>query len=86
MLSSVSSTGLPLAEQINSALDLPHTLTYAITYRETINSFNELPRDKRPPRNLWDKPHKLSEFFDEVFESAGESETKFVEYDDEDVE
>lgn len=88
-MEAVQATGLPLAEGITSALDLPHTLTYAIAYRETINSFRELPEDKRPPRNLWDKPWRLSQFFDEVWDrhSSGNTKTeKYIEYNDEDVE
>lgn len=61
----------------------------AVTYRSRINSFYELPEEKRPPRNLWDKPHRLGEFLDEVFDtkSAGGTERKtYLEYDFEDVE
>ena len=59
--------GVPLAEDIETATDLPHTLAYAIMYRERIDSFNELPKDKRPPRNLWDKPYALSDYFDDLW-------------------
>jgi hypothetical protein len=79
---------MPLAEGIENAVDLPHTLTLAITYRARLNSFWELPKDKQPPRNLWDKPWRLSQFFDEVFDSKGgaKKQTTYVEYDIEDVE
>jgi hypothetical protein len=85
-LSAVQSTGLPIAEGLDSALDLPHTITYAITYREQINSFREnLPKEKQPPRNLWDKPHRLSEFLEDVFKSDSPKD-KYIEYNEEDVE
>ena len=68
--------------------DLPHTLTSAILYRERIDSFNELPKDKRPPRNLWDKPYALNKFLDTIWDKdrpKEERDTGFV-YDLEDVE
>lgn len=40
-------------------------------YRSRINSYNELPKDKRPPRDLWDKPYRLEQFFDEMFDRGG---------------
>lgn len=79
-------TGLPLMPTLNHALSVPHTVTYAVLYRRKINSFQELPEDKRPPRNLWDKPYKLSQFFDDVFDTGRDKELEFVEFDPEDVE
>lgn len=67
--------------------DIPHTISYAILYRMRINSFNELPKDKRPPRNLWDKPYKLGEFLDSIFKTDkdGNKTETFIDYDPEDV-
>ena len=36
----------------------------------------ELPKDKRPPRSIWDKPSELEDWFDTVF-SEGEKQTEF---------
>lgn len=83
------SMGIPLAEGLDYATDLPHTVSLAITYRTRLNSFWELPKDKQPPRNLWDKPWRLSQFLDEVFDVKGGSNRKeatYIEYDIEDVE
>ena len=79
-------TGVPLFSDLPPD-EIPHTLSYALIYRSRINSFSELPKDKRPPRNLWDKPYRLSEFFDKVFKTneKDESET-YLEYNSEDVE
>jgi hypothetical protein len=75
---------MPLADGLDTAEDLPHTVSYAILYRMKIDSLHELPKDKQPPRDLWNKPHKLEEFFDEMY---GDKEKKeFIEYNDEDVE
>lgn len=79
-------TGIPLGGDFPLE-DLPHTISYALIYRSRVDSFNELPKDKRPPRNLWDKPHRLSEYFDEVYKTndtgAGKS---FIDYDPEELE
>lgn len=78
---------LPLLEDLTNVDDLPHTISTAILYRLKIDSFNELPKDKRPPRDLWNKPYKLEEFFDEAFErKEGKSKTEYIEYNLEDVE
>jgi len=61
--------GIPLAEGLDSAQDLPHTLTQAIMYRAKIDSLQELPEDKKPPRNLWDKPYALKDYLDTVWDT-----------------
>jgi hypothetical protein len=76
-------------EGLDSVTDLPHTISFAITYRTKINSFFELPKDKQPPRNLWDKPYKLSEYLEKLFASKGKEKNRsetYIEYDAEDVE
>lgn len=81
--------GLPLVEGLpNNAASLPHTITLAASYRLRINNLMELPKDKRPPRNLWDKPHRLNEYLDEVFEHDGDGpkSEKFIDFDLEEVE
>jgi hypothetical protein len=66
---------------------MPDIISYAIQYRARIDSFNELTKDKRPPRNLWDKPHQLEEYFDHVFDSDSGGGTKtYLEYDPNEVE
>jgi len=41
-----------------------------------LDSYLELPEEKRPPRNLWDKPSELKEWFDMVY-SGGKKQTEF---------
>lgn len=82
----LKTTGIPLAKDFPLE-DMPHTITYALLYRARINSFDEITKDKRPPRNLWDKPHRLNEYFDEVFKRNDTDEDKtFIDFDTEDVE
>lgn len=78
--------GIPLAEGLESAADLPHTLTQAIMYRAKLDSFRELPKDKQPPRNLWDKPFKLGEYLDEIWDTKKDKGKDYMEIDYEEVE
>ena len=81
-------TGLPIAEGLDAANELPHTISFAVMYRVRIDSFNELPKDKRPPRDLWDKPYRLSKFLVNVWKSDKDptKETEFIDLDDEEPE
>lgn len=87
-MSVAKATGMPIIAGLTNADDLPHTISFAINYREKINQLQGLPKDKRPPKNLWDKPFKLEKFLDEAFSIKGEGkkQDKFVEFDLEDVE
>lgn len=58
-------------------------------YRAKLDSLKELPKDKQPPRNLWDKPFLLNEYLDDVWDSPEEKREKsreFIEINPEDVE
>jgi len=46
---------------------MPHTVSTVIRYREMIEGFYELPKDKRPPESIWFEPERLEEWFDDVF-------------------
>jgi hypothetical protein len=81
-------TGIPFIEDIEVTIDLPHTLSFVVMYVHKLNSFAELPKEKQPPRGIWDKPYKLERFFDEVFSSSNHQkpETLSIEFDPEEVE
>ena len=59
-----------------SVFEYPHTINYVIKRRMQIDSYMELPEDKRPPRSIWEKPSELDEWFERVF-SDGEKQTEF---------
>lgn len=61
-------TGLPFAEGLETCVDLPHTITSAISHKAHMDSINEIPKDKRPPRYLWDKPWRLEQYIDKMYE------------------
>jgi hypothetical protein len=69
--------------------DLPHTLTNAILYRAKIDSFAELPKEKQPPRNLWDKPGALRKYLDTIWDKdfkTKKSSSDYVEFNLDDAE
>lgn len=35
--------------------------------REMIDSFYELPKEKRPPEDIWFSPEELEDWFDKIF-------------------
>lgn len=56
--------------------EYPYTVSFVIKRRIQIDSYMELPEDKRPPRSIWDKPSKISEWFDRVY--GDNIQTEFV--------
>jgi hypothetical protein len=78
-------TGRPIIDA--EVVDFPHTISYAMLYRSRIDSFRELSKDKRPPRDLWDKPFKLEEYFDDLFTSKDTDKgSKHVLFDPDEIE
>ncbi len=53
----------------DSAFEMPHTISTVIRYREMIDGFMELPKDKRPPENIWFDGEKLEDWFEDVFKT-----------------
>lgn len=78
--------GMPILRGLDSVDDLPYPISYAILARNRIDSFKELPEDKQPPRDLWFKPHKLEEFFDEVFDRKRKAAKQYIEFNESEVE
>lgn len=55
-----------LPEGVDDLLDLPFTLAGAIRSALLFLSFDELPREERPPKSIWLDGRRLQEWFDEV--------------------
>lgn len=60
-----------------SVSEYPYTVNFVIKRRLQLDSYLELPEEKRPPRSIWDYSSKLEEWFDAVF-SGGEKQTEFI--------
>lgn len=69
-------TGLPFAKGLDSCVDLPHTITAAVAHSAHMESLQELPKSKRPPRGIWDKPFRLEQFIEEAFSSKEDNKKK----------
>lgn len=48
-----------------------------------LDSYLELPEEKRPPRSIWDKPSELDDWFDRVFSDRQQTEFNFPINEDE---
>jgi hypothetical protein len=57
--------------------EYPYTICSVIRRRQQIDNYNELPKEKRPPRAIWDSPSELNEWFDRVY-SGGSKQTEFT--------
>lgn len=67
-------TGQKLDKNLpDSVWEWPNTVTYAVQKRIQIDSFFELPKDKRPPESIWDNSERLEKWFDDVFDRKKES-------------
>jgi len=57
-------------------------------YRVKLSSLQELPKDKQPPRNLWDKGFALDEYLETVWDDTGKSKrsSTYIDIDPEEVE
>lgn len=80
---------MPFAEGLDACVDLPHTITAAIAIRAQVDSLMEIPKERRPPRGIWDKSYRLQEFLDHMYDDAGKGSKKgqtYIDIDYEDVE
>ncbi|MHA1304673.1 MAG: hypothetical protein ACTSPI_13325 [Candidatus Heimdallarchaeaceae archaeon] len=50
-------------------IELPWTISYVIRKRQQVDSFNELPKEKRPTEFMiwWGAPEEIDVWFDKVF-------------------
>ena len=59
-----------------AADELPWTINYVIRKRAELDSYNELPKEKRPPDKLiwYGTSEDIDEWFDKVFKRKGKQE------------
>jgi len=58
-------------------------------YRAKLDSLNDLPKEKQPPRNLWDKSFALSEYIEHLWDKDTDEPKRgkdYLEFNLEDVE
>jgi hypothetical protein len=69
-----------LHNNLPSADELPWTISYVIRKRAQIDSFAELPKEKRPPdKIIWDgSVEDIDDWFDRVFGRKSKIDDEFV--------
>lgn len=61
-------TGQPLHHSLKGVSEYPYTVSFAMRKRFIYDSYLELPEEKRPPDNMWDRPNEVRDWFDKVFD------------------
>ena len=74
--------GQPIHKNLVGLADYPHTMSFCIRKAMQINSFMELPEDKRPPRDIWDDELEL-EIWMKNLSDGKENKAEFIIRDDE---
>lgn len=61
--------GTKLHENLNYIKDYPYTISFCIKKALQIESFFELPKDRRPDESIWDNNKELEEWMDNLSEN-----------------
>lgn len=61
---------MPFDLQVETLKDLPYTISYVIRKKQQVDSFRELPKEKRPTeRMIWEgTPEEMEDWLDRVFD------------------
>ncbi len=73
---------------IKRLVHLPWTMSFSIRKRNQIYSFNELPKEKRPPTSMiwWGTSEELDRWFDRVFDRKKEAGSEVLFVDESEIE
>ena len=73
---------VPIDTSIKEIVDIPYTISYVIRKRQQLDSFNELPKEKRPSCYLiWSAPpEELEEWLSNIYSTDKQD---FIVYEDE---
>lgn len=81
----VQNSNIKFDELFKDMNNVPYTFSYLIRKRMQIDSWNELPKEKRPPESIWDNAKELEEWFDRIY--GDKAQTKFdIAWNDNEVE
>jgi len=71
---------IPLDKKLTRLPDVPYTISYVIRKRQQIDTFNEMPREKRPPDDIiWDgTSDDLDEWLNKVFKQNEREEDQTI--------
>jgi hypothetical protein len=77
-----------LHKNLLPADELPWTISYVIRKRAQIDSFSEIPSEKRPPDDLiwYGSQRDIDEWFKKVFKKEGNPNEFILEVSDDEIE
>lgn len=80
-------SGLPFLEGMPSVDKLPWTVSFVIRKRMQIDSFDEVPKDKRPPDSMiwYGTTEDIDRWFDKVFKSKKDTDNIILEIDESEI-
>ncbi len=66
----------PIDSSLNSLSvnEYPYSINFVIRRRMQIDGYLELPKEKQPPKDIYDKPSELEEWFSRIY---GDKQTEF---------
>lgn len=69
---------LPFDIEISDVNELPYTISYVIRKRSQVDSFRELPKEKRPTEKMiWDgTSEEVEDWFDDIFKRDRSSKSR----------
>ena len=70
----VQNSKIQFDESLGNVKTLPYTVSYLIRKRIQIDSWMELPKEKRPPKAIWDNAEELEEWFDRIYGTDKQTE------------
>lgn len=76
---------IPFDKRLENLEDLPYTISYIVRKLTQVDSFMELPKEKRPPDELiWEgSSRELNDFIDRVFNRKEKQTVDLVINEDE---
>jgi hypothetical protein len=78
-----------LHESLPPADELPWTISFVIRKRAQLDSFNELPKEKRPPDDMiwYGDSGEIDKWFDKVFKTKDKNPNEIMlDISDEEIE
>ena len=75
-----ANSNIPLHDDLPPVDELPWTISYVIRKRVQLDSYRELPQEKRPPDELiwYGNAEEIDTWFDKVFKRKAGQDDKFT--------
>lgn len=75
-------------DELPSSVELPWTISYVIRKRSQIDSFNELPKEKRPPDSMiwYGVQDDIDDWFDKVLKNKTPQKVIDIQISEDEIE